>query len=200
VTTLLFVGMLVFTVIATINISAAFRVYFRAGLTSRLWLVASQTVVLISIWIGYILFTIDLCDNYGLCSTPGEENIIYVIVGVVFFVGVYFHVTYLGISLNKDSDLLKEIFEKTSYWQRVTGDIPIYKVEKRLPPFLRKKKGIIIGVFLMIVGSLLSIFLIIMPNLFHFVLSFLIVSLSAFIMGLLLIIFSVAYLGKERDT
>jgi hypothetical protein len=163
VTTLLFIGMLVITLIAAINIRAAFRVYFRAGLTSRLWFVASHIVFLISIWIGYILFTIDLCANYGLCSTPGEENVIYVIVGVVFFVGVYCHLTYLGISLNKEGSLQKEIFENTSYWQRVTGNIPIFKFDKRPSPLLRKKTGIVIGISLMTAGSLITI-LIIMFN------------------------------------
>jgi hypothetical protein len=196
---LLFLGMLVITLIAAINIRAAFRVYFRAGLTSRLWSVASIIIFVIGFWIAYILSIIDLCASYGLCSTPGEEDVIYVIVNVVFFVGLSFHYTYLGDSWNKESSLQKEIFENTSYWQRVTGDIPIYKVEKGPAFFFRKKQGIIIGIALMTVGSLLTIVLIIMPNLFHFVLSFLIVFLSAFIMGLLLVIFSVTYLEKEGN-
>jgi hypothetical protein len=76
----------------------------------------------------------DLCSNYGFCTTPEEENFIYVLVGVVFFLGVYLRISSQGIMLHVEGDFWKEIFENASYWQRVTGNIPSFTIQKRPLP------------------------------------------------------------------
>jgi hypothetical protein len=194
--TLLFIGMLGITLLLIFSIRTDFRIYFRAGMSSRLWSAASSIIFITMIWIVYLPFMLftngDFCTN-ELC---GES--IYWLMIVLFVAGVFLHVEFLGIAWNKEGGLRNEVAETTSYWQRFTGDIPVLKSEKFPPPLLCKRTGLVIGISLMASGILLTT-IIVMFTLSHFFMSFFIVSVAAFMVGMSLVIYSVAYLEKERN-
>jgi hypothetical protein len=107
---------------------------------------------------------------------------------IIFKIGSIFYYT-------KESGLWKEIYEKTSIWEKLTGNVPILKYEKVSPPLLRRRTGLIIGISMMTVGGLAFIIIILIKS--FFLKSFLIpYSIAAFIIGLLFVIFSIAYLDK----
>jgi hypothetical protein len=102
-----------------------------------------------------------------------------------------------AILLYDESELWKQIFEKTTFWQRLTGNVPILKDEKLPSPAISKQTSIIIGIIAMTLGSLTIIPYIIFKIQTIFT-SFLIGAVHAFIFGLLLVFFSFICLDKGK--
>jgi hypothetical protein len=148
---------------------------------------------------AYLLLTQShiLSVLFGDCSRLCEKLIFQLWIGL-FVVGVFLHLMYYALIFTRESGLWKEIGGNITYRQSFMGDIPRVKWDKRPEPLMKKKTGIIIGISLMIIGSLISI-PILTSTLFHFFLNFFIVSTAACILGILLVVFSIVYLGKERN-
>jgi hypothetical protein len=162
-------------------------------MTGRFLIGVSQAIFVIAMWAGYFwIKNSDLRDGSDLW-----ENAYFWIFLVLGVAGVFLQYVGLGIHWTKESGLWNKICEKTSIWQRMTGDIPSFKSEQVPPPFLRKRTGLIIGISSMIFGIVISTILVLLKVSYVFM-NFFIVSISAFIMGLLLIFFSFAYLDKGR--
>lgn len=194
--TLLFIGMLGITLLIIFSIRTDFRIYFRAGMSSRLWSAAGSIIFITMIWILYLPFA--LFTNGYFCTNELCGESIYWVMVVLFVVGVFLHIEFLGISWNKEGGLRNEIAETTSYWQRLTGDIPVLKSEKFPPLLLRKRTGLVIGISLMASGICITTILSYSIS-FHFFMSFFIVAVAAFMVGMSLVMYSVAYLEKERN-
>lgn len=194
--TLLSIGILLITLLSMFNARTDFRIYFRSGMLAYLCQAASDIVGILFFWLLYLMLTqSDVLAVF--CNTERCGELIYRLWLGLFVVATLLHLLYYAFIFTKESGLSKEIFKNTSYWQRMTGNIPVVEWEKRPPPSLKKKTSIIIGISLMTIGSLMSI-LIAMSSLFHFFMIFFIISVSALILGLLLIIFSIAFLEKEN--
>jgi hypothetical protein len=106
--------------------------------------------------------------------------------------------TYLGFAFQttKESGLWKEICEKTTYWERLAGRVPMLKDEQFPPPFFRRRTILILGSFMMTMGILITIATIFFKVPFS---KDVLISSSVFatIFGLLFIIFSIVFLkGK----
>lgn len=195
--TFLTIGLLLFTLLAIIEIRQCFRIYHRAGLYAFLFEGVSFIIGLLTIWSIYLIMTEPnisgfLCANSQFC----DKFLLKLLMGL-FVVAFFLHVMYYALIFTKESGLWKEIGENITYRQAFTGNIPITKWEKRPPPLMKRRTGIIIGISLMVAGSLISI-LIVVSTLFHFFINFFIVSVASFTLGLLLVIFSIAYLANEE--
>jgi len=96
-----------------------------------------------------------------------------------------------------ESGLWVELGEKTTFRQRLTGNIPILKHEKPLPPAMSKRTGLIFGITAMTFGSLLIILNMLFKIQALFI-HFFITAAFAIIVGLMLLIFSAIYLDKDK--
>jgi hypothetical protein len=103
------------------------------------------------------------------------------------------------ISYTSESGLWVELGEKTTFRQRLTGNIPILKYEKPPPPAMSRRTGLIFGIVTITLGCLL-IMLHILFKIPGFTIHFLVPGFFAFFFGLLLVIFSIIYLNKGKKS
>ena len=167
------------------------RIHFRTGMKS--YLLGGVAAILGAF--SFLGMTIWYISSDLLRGYLGEAPIFLFLFGL----GVAIFITALGaVILNtNESGLWNEICEKTTLWQRVTGKVPILKHEKPPPPAISKRTGLIIGITAMALGSLVIIPYILfkIPTVF---MSFFMAAIIVFILGLLLVIFSIIYLDKDK--
>jgi hypothetical protein len=144
-------------------------------MTGRLLSGISDLIILAGIWLAALWFINFDCHR----ANPWDDPFLWVF-SPLLIVGGILHYVGLSIHWTKESGLWKEIFETTSYWQRMTGNIPVVKYDKLPPPYLKKKTSIIIGITLMTSGILTIIAVILLQIPITY---FLTTSILAFICG-----------------
>jgi hypothetical protein len=162
------------------------RMYFRTRMRGLLFSAVGAILVAFS----FLGITIWYMGGYS------EDSPIYLLFFLVMVASIA--ITFLAsVILNtNESGLWKELGEKTTFWQRLTGNIPILKYEKPPPPTISMRTGLIIGISAMTLGSLVIILYILFKITTFF--SFLIAAIGTFIFGLLFVIFSIIYLDKGK--
>jgi hypothetical protein len=190
---LILIGGLVMSLFIGLISIPPIKIYFKTGMRGKLlqgtggMLFASGTLVL-TIW--YISF-------YSLNkANPLAESISLIILLVILMGGLLNIVGFLTLS-TIESGLLREVYSKTTFWKRITGEVPILTLEKIPPPLISKRTGLILGITTMTLGG----FLILLHTLFtipNFTMHFFVSGTFAFIFGLLLIIFSFIFLDKRK--
>ncbi len=159
------------------------RIYVRTGMKGAQLRGVGQIALSIGFW--GIFFWLIRDDTLSL---P------FVLIGIV---GIVIFQVGNSIWFTKEHGLWKQIYEKSSIWEIMTGKVAILKYDKLPPPVLNKRTGLIIGIFMMTAGSLISVMFILTS--ISFLKGLLVFSISAFIVGLLFVIFSIAYLGNEGE-
>jgi hypothetical protein len=167
--------------------------YFRTGMKGLLFMGVGVLLAAVS-FLGMTIRDISL-DSLRKGDSLYDPIYMFFLV----FLGVGGVITTLGsvILTTRESGVWKEFGEKTTFRQRVTGNIPILKYEKPPPPAIGKRTGIIIGIIAMTLGSSIIIPYIVfkIPTVF---MSFFMGAILAFVLGLLLVIFSIIYLDKDK--
>jgi hypothetical protein len=166
----------------------AFRMYSRTGMKSLLFRGLSSLLVAFFIFGMTILLMVDYFEIIPI--------IIFCLIGGI---GALMSFLDIIIASTSESGFYVDFGEKTTFRQRLTGNIPIFKHEKPQPPTVSKRTMVILGITSMSLGSLLIMTHILfrIPN---FTILFLIPGGFAFIFGLLLIIFSIIYLDKGKKS
>jgi hypothetical protein len=99
----------------------------------------------------------------------------------------------------RESGLWFEILEKTTFKQKLTGNIPILKYEKPPPPAMSRRTGLVLGISAVIFG----LFLITLNIIFKhqpFYIEFYISAAVVIVIGLMIVIFSIIYLDKSKKS
>jgi len=142
---------------------------------------------------------------FGIVGITGvvlwiSGNLDWIIVFVIFLlIGSLISSVGSTMLITTESGLWKEVCQKTSFWQRLLGDIPTIE-KKKYPSTINRRILLLIGTSLMAVGVIVFVsqyfFSIskISKNLFYVLL---LTSITSFIDGMLLVFFSMAYLNKK---
>jgi hypothetical protein len=155
------------------------RIYFRTRMKS--FFCTGVGAAISTIGFGGLFF----CGIVNLSIAWG-----YIVFFALVLLGLVFDLVGSVILWTKESGLWKEIGETTSFWQRLTGNVPMIKYNKLPSPSLKRRTGIIIGIILITLGIIWGAFLKLTLNYFS------VIALSMSIMGLLLVIFSTLYLSS----
>jgi hypothetical protein len=164
------------------------RMYSRTGLKNLLFRGLASLLIAFFIFGMTILYIYDYFEIIPI--------IIFLLIG-----GVGALVSFLStiIASTSESGFWVEFGEKTTFRQRLTGNIPILKFEKPPPPAMSRRTGLIFGIFTITLGCLLMM-LHILFKIPGFTILFFIPGAFAFIFGLLLVIFSIIYLDKGKKS
>jgi hypothetical protein len=159
------------------------RVYFRTGLKGAL--LNGVGTIFVAIGVPGFFYWFD--------SAPMAFPFLPLLCLVLVIAGGLCLIVSLPVLYIKESGLWKEIYDKTTYWQRVTGNVPIVKYEKPPAPSANRQAYIILGILMMTGGILAFIFIKLTMN------YFLTAAISSFIIGLLFVIYSIVYLNKNKE-
>jgi len=179
---------LIITFFIVIGSISPLRMYFRTGMKGLLFMGVGGILG----GFGFLGMVIDeLGGHFG--EVPIVLLVLLIIAGVPMMA--------IGSMLlgTKESGLYEELFEKTSFKQRLTGNIPVLKFEKPLPPAMSRRTGLIFGITAITFGCLL-ILLHLLFKIPGFTIHFIISGTFALIIGLLLVIFSIIYLNKGKKS
>jgi hypothetical protein len=171
------------------------RMHFRTGLKGLLFM--GVGVILMAFGaLGITILERKLAPLHEGDSLYDSIFLLFMIV-----IGVAYLITLLGVIIlyTRESGFYLEFLEKTTFRQKLTGNIPILKFEKPPPPAINKRTGLICGITAITFGSLL-ILLHILFKIPGFTIHFVISGSFALIIGLLLVIFSMIYLDKGKKS
>ena len=167
------------------------RGHFRTGLKTYLYwgislLLGAFTILGLTIW--------GMSSNF---LRGYLEDFIIVVMAVLYATVLILHFSGDAILVNEESGLWQQIVEKTTNWQRITGNVPILKHEKPPPLSISKRTGLILGISAMTLGivAIIPFIFFKFPIVF---MSFFIAAIVAFILGLLLVIFSIICLDNAK--
>jgi len=191
---LLLIGGLGFVLLFGLSSMAALRIHFRTGMKGSLFMGIGFQLITLGV-LGITLLDTSL-DSRGVWASLYDS--IFLALLLVLIGGGFMTILGFIIVNTSESGLYVEIGEKTTFWQRVTGNVPILKDNKFRPPAMSKRTGLIFGISAITFGSLLIILNILfkIPALFIHIF---ITAIFAIVFGLLLVIFSVIYLDKKPD-
>jgi hypothetical protein len=185
------IGIMLFILLLTIP---SFRIYFRTGMRSALMFGVGLIISAIGMG-GFTYWFLILSPKAK--ELPWQDPfalpffLLMLVGAITFIVGDTLYYT-------KESGVWKELADKTTIWERITGRLPILHHEETPPPFFRKRTGLIIGISLMIAGITAAITSILIKISFlrdYFIVS----SFTAIISGLLFIIFSIIFLSNGEN-
>jgi hypothetical protein len=171
--------LLVITVFLLLCAVPWLRIYFRTGLNGALLTGVGEIVFAF----GFLGVAYWFIRDIAPWESPSSLPFFLLLIAGLLILIVSRPVLYI-----KESGLWKQIYDKTPYWKRVIGSVPIVKDEKLPAPSVNKRTSLNVGISLMATGILIIILFI----LFKFSISYiLIASISAFIIGLVVVIFSI---------
>jgi hypothetical protein len=184
------------TLLSGLMSKSFWRVYSRTGLKGFFY----ESVGFIVLAYGFLGLTI---WELSLNSLDGYfEFGFFVLFALIAGLGAFISTAGMIMLNTSESGLYSELCEKVeeiTFWQRITGDVPILKYEKPPPPTVSKRTMLILGITTMTLGSLLIMVHILfrIPN---FTIHIFIPGTLALIFGLLIVIFSIIYLNKGKKS
>jgi len=175
------VGFLLMTLFFLLASVPWLRIYFRTGLKGALLNGVGAIVGAIGVP-GFL---------YCLDSPPVALPLLPFLFLALMIVALLFVIIAMPVMYIKESGSWKEIRDKTPYWKRVIGSVPIVKYEKPPFPSANRRTHLVLGVTMMVASILAFIF-------FKRTMYFSVASIAWFIMGLLYVILSFVYLTRKR--
>jgi len=159
------------------------RIYFRTGLTGAL--LSGVGGIIGTLGVPGFFFWFDN-GPAGLPSLP-------LICFVLMIVSLLFNIVAFPVMYIKESSAWKEIRDKTSYWQMLTGNVPTVKYNELPSPIAKKRVPLLLGILMMTGGSVALVFIKIRSNYFSAG------AMIWFAIGMLYFIFSIVYLRREKE-
>jgi tellurite resistance protein TehA-like permease len=188
--TLFLIGALIISMFILLAAIPLFRIYYRTGMKASL--LPGLGYVAVSIGLSGVALIASIRRELTLWDNASTLPLFLLIIAGVFL-------TLLGFVLEntKEGGLWKEICDRTTYWERFTGRVPILKDEKIPPPFFKRLPILILGSSIMTAG-ILTIIITVLSNkslLREHLISY---SIFAIMFGLLFIISSFVFLNKGK--
>jgi hypothetical protein len=181
---LLLIGGFLITLLTGLSSIWQIRGYLRTGMKAYLYWGSSSLVAL-------VMFM-------GMPIVPMSFDFFSIIMAALFLTAFYFGISGDSILLYDERVAWEKMYEKTTYWQRLTGNVPILEHQKPRPLPISKRNGLIIGILFTTLGTIVTVAFILFEvpmvttNIFK-------VGIVALILGPLLIIFSVICLEKYKN-
>jgi hypothetical protein len=182
---LLLTGGILFTLLGGLSSIWQIRGYLRTGMKTYLY------------WgIGFAVFLV----FFPACSIeirPFGYDANIIVMALLYLTAFYFRYSGLSILHYDEKALWQEMCEKTTYWQRLTGNVPILEHQKPRPLPISKRSGLALGILSTTLGAIVIVLFILFKVPIVSTNTFTAAILAA-IYGLLLIIFSILCLEKDK--
>ncbi len=162
------------------------RIYFRTGLNGALLTGVGEIVFAF----GFLGVAYWFIRDIAPWESPSSLPFFLLLIAGLLIIIISRPVLYI-----KESGVWKQIYNKTPYWERVIGRVPIVKYEKLPAPSVNKRTSLSVGISLMATGILIIMAFILFKFSTNYILT---ASVSAFIIGLVVIIFSIVYLHEAK--
>ena len=188
---LLLIGGFFITLLVGLSSIWQIRGYLRTGLKTYLYWAISALVCLV-FFLGMIIWVMT-SDSLGRYF--GETLII--IMPVLYLIVFYLNISGDSLLLYDQRAAWEQMWEKTTCWQRLTGNVPILEHQKPRPLPISKRRGLVLGIFSTTLGTILIVTSILFKFSTVFIHSFA-AAIVVLILGLLLIIFSIVCLEKNN--
>jgi hypothetical protein len=162
------------------------RIYFRTGLNGALLTGVGEIVFAF----GFLGVAYWFMRDIAPWESPSSLPFFVLLIAGLLILIISRPVLYI-----KESGLWKHIYDKTPYAKRVIGSVPIVKYERLPGPSINKRTSLSVGISLMAMGILIIMVFILFKVSINYIL---IASISAFILGLVVVIFSIVYLHEAK--
>jgi hypothetical protein len=185
---LLLIGGFLITLLTGLSSIWQIRGYLRTGMKAYLyWGIFSIVALVMFLGMPIVLMSSDFWGEYTFS----------IIMGALFVTAYYFKTSAASNILYDERVAWQQMCEKTTYWQRLTGNVPILEHQKPRPLPISKRNGLILGILFTTLGTIVTVAFILFEvpmvttNIFK-------AGIVALILGPLLIIFSVICLEKYK--